>query len=81
MPAIGRKWAGSALFSGGILAEVEDVLYRADIRNYFKSLTDEIVDAFILRLRSTQGSSAKSLRNLGFVDICGSDFDIELKSA
>lgn len=34
-----------------ILAEVEDVLNRPEIRNHFKSLTDEIVEAFLVRLR------------------------------
>ena len=34
-----------------VLAEVEDVLNRPEIRNYFKTLSDEIVEAFLLRLR------------------------------
>lgn len=34
-----------------ILAEVEDVLNRPEIRNHFQTLTDEIVEAFLLRLR------------------------------
>lgn len=34
-----------------ILAEVEDVLNRPEIRTHFQSLTDEIVEAFLLRLR------------------------------
>ncbi len=33
------------------LAEVEDVLNRPEIRSYFKTLTDEIVEAFLLKLR------------------------------
>ena len=35
-----------------ILAEVEDVLNRPVIRNHFQTLTDEIVEAFLLRLRN-----------------------------
>lgn len=34
-----------------ILAEVEDVLNRPEIRKRFPSLTDEVVEAFLLRLR------------------------------
>ena len=34
-----------------ILAEIEDVLNRPEIRNHFRTLTDEIVEAFLLRLR------------------------------
>ena len=34
-----------------VFAEIEDVLNRPEIRNYFKTLTDEIVEAFLLRLR------------------------------
>ncbi len=37
--------------SEDILAEVEDVLNRPEIRNHFQTLTDEIVEAFLLRLR------------------------------
>ncbi len=36
-----------------ILAEVEDVLSRPEIRNHFQTLTDEIVEAFLVRLRRT----------------------------
>ncbi len=36
-----------------ILAEVEDVLNRPEIRNHFRTLTDEIVEAFLFRLRNT----------------------------
>lgn len=36
-----------------ILAEVEDVLNRPEVRNHFQTLTEEIVDAFLLRLRKT----------------------------
>lgn len=35
-----------------ILLEVEDVLNRPAIRNYFQSLSDEIVEAFLIRLRN-----------------------------
>ena len=34
-----------------VLAEVEDVLNRPEIRNQFQTLTDEIIEAFLLRLR------------------------------
>lgn len=34
-----------------ILVEVEDVLNRPEIRNHFQTLTDEIVEAFLVRLR------------------------------
>lgn len=34
-----------------ILAEIEDVLSCPEIRAHFQSLTDEIVEAFLLRLR------------------------------
>lgn len=36
-----------------ILAEVEDVLNRPEIRKHFQTLTDEIVEAFLLRLRNS----------------------------
>jgi putative PIN family toxin of toxin-antitoxin system len=36
-----------------ILAEIEDVLNRPEIRNHFQTLSDEIVEAFLLRLRKT----------------------------
>lgn len=39
--------------SEDILAEVEDVLNRPEIRNHFQTLTDEIVEAFLLKLRKT----------------------------
>ena len=35
-----------------ILAEVEDVLNRPEIRRHFQTLTDEIVEAFLVRLRN-----------------------------
>ena len=35
-----------------ITAEVEEVLNRPEIRNHFQTLTDEIIEAFILRLRN-----------------------------
>jgi uncharacterized protein len=34
-----------------ILAEVEDVLNRPEIRHHFQTLTDELVEAFLLRLQ------------------------------
>lgn len=34
-----------------VLTEVEDVLNRPEIRNHFQTLTDEIVEAFLLRLQ------------------------------
>lgn len=34
-----------------VLAEVENVLNRPEIRSHFKTLTDEIVEAFLIRLR------------------------------
>jgi putative PIN family toxin of toxin-antitoxin system len=34
-----------------VLAEVEDVLNRPEIRNHFQTLSDEIVEAFLLRLQ------------------------------
>ncbi|GAC1395918.1 MAG: hypothetical protein NVSMB56_10290 [Pyrinomonadaceae bacterium] len=37
--------------SEDILAEVEDVLNRPEIRKHFQTLTDEIVEAFLVRLR------------------------------
>jgi uncharacterized protein len=39
--------------SKDVLAEVEDVLNRPEIRNHFQTLTDEIVEAFLLKLRKT----------------------------
>ena len=36
-----------------ILTEIEDVLNRPEIRNHFQTLSDEIVEAFLLRLRKT----------------------------
>ena len=36
-----------------ILVEVEDVLNRPEIRNHFQTLTDEIVEAFLMKLRKT----------------------------
>lgn len=36
---------------GEILEEIEVVLNRPEIRNHFQSLTDEIVKAFLLKLR------------------------------
>lgn len=36
-----------------ILTEIEDVLNRPEIRDHFQNLTDEIVEAFLLRLRKT----------------------------
>jgi uncharacterized protein len=36
-----------------ILAEVEDVLNRPEIRHHFQTLTDELVEAFLLRLGKT----------------------------
>ena len=33
------------------MAEIEDVLSRPEIRKHFQTLTDELVDAFLLRLR------------------------------
>ena len=39
------------MLSEEILAEIEDVLNRPEIRNHFLTLTDEIVEAFLLRLR------------------------------
>jgi uncharacterized protein len=36
-----------------ILTEIEDVLNRPEIRNHFQTLSDEIVAAFLLRLRKT----------------------------
>ncbi len=37
--------------SNEVLAEIEDILNRPEIRNHFRTLTDEIVEAFLLRLR------------------------------
>ncbi len=34
-----------------ILAEIEDVLNRPEIRSHFQTLTDEIVEAFLLKLQ------------------------------
>ncbi len=39
--------------SKDVLVEVEDVLSRPEIRNHFQTLTDEIVEAFVLKLRET----------------------------
>lgn len=36
-----------------ILTEIEDALNRPEIRNHFQTLTDQIVEAFLLRLRKT----------------------------
>lgn len=36
-----------------ILAEVEDVLNRPEIRKHFQNLTDNVVEAFLLRLRKS----------------------------
>ena len=45
-----RGWVRHYL-SEEVFLEIEDVLNRPEIRNYFKTLTDEIVEAFLLRLR------------------------------
>jgi putative PIN family toxin of toxin-antitoxin system len=37
--------------SRDVLVEVEDVLNRPEIRNHFQTLTDEIVESFLLRLQ------------------------------
>ncbi|MBS1810870.1 MAG: putative toxin-antitoxin system toxin component, PIN family [Acidobacteria bacterium] len=36
-----------------ILAEVEDVLNRPEIKEHFPALTDEVIGAFLLRLRKS----------------------------
>lgn len=36
-----------------VLTEVEDVLNRPEIGNHFQTLTAELVEAFLLRLRKT----------------------------
>lgn len=46
-----EKGAVKLYLSEEVLTEIEDVLNRPEIRNYFQSLTDEIVEAFLLRLR------------------------------
>jgi hypothetical protein len=43
-----------------ILTEVEDVLNRPEVRTHFQTLTDEIVEAFLLKLRK----SAKIIRRV-----------------
>ncbi len=35
------------------LAEIEDVLNRPEIRKHFQTLTDEIIEAFLVRLRKS----------------------------
>ncbi len=40
------------LMSGDVLAEVEDVLNRPEIRAHFPDLSDEIVGAFLKRLQT-----------------------------
>jgi len=37
--------------SEDVLAEVEAVLNRPEIRNHFQTLTDEVIEAFLLRLQ------------------------------
>ncbi len=37
--------------SEDVLAEVEEVLHRPEIRTHFQSLTDELIGAFLLRVR------------------------------
>ncbi len=37
--------------SDEVLAEVEDVLYRPEIITHFIALTDEVIEAFVLRLQ------------------------------
>jgi putative PIN family toxin of toxin-antitoxin system len=45
--------------SEDILIELEDVLTRPEIKKYFKTLTDEIVFAFLLKLRKTSSLISK----------------------
>ncbi len=51
MSAICRKRFIRLYLSRDVLVEVEDVLNRPEIRNHFQTLTDEIVEAFLLRLQ------------------------------
>ena len=37
--------------SEDVLAEVEEVLYRPEIKTHFQALTDEMIEAFLLRLQ------------------------------
>ena len=49
-------------FSKNVLVEVEDVLSRPEIRNHFQILTNEIVEAFVLKLRETSHNQLRSKR-------------------
>ena len=46
--------------SEDVLAEVEEVLSRPEIRTHFPPLTDEVIGAFLLRLRNI----AQSMRHV-----------------
>lgn len=46
-----EKDAVKLYLSEEVFGEIEDVLNRPEIRAHFQSLTDEIVEAFLLRLR------------------------------
>ena len=46
-----EKGSVQLYLSEDVLAEVEAVLTRPEIRNHFQTLTDEVVAAFLLKLR------------------------------
>jgi uncharacterized protein len=47
-----EKGAVRLYLSKEILTEIKDVLNRPEIRNHFQNLSDEIVEAFLLRLQN-----------------------------
>ncbi len=49
-----------------VLTEVEEVLNRPEIRNHFRTLTDEIVEAFLLRLRRNSQIISRVPKNFSY---------------
>jgi uncharacterized protein len=52
--------------SEDILTELEDVLTRPEVKKYFKTLTDEAVFAFLLKLRKTSSLISKIPRKFRY---------------
>ena len=49
-----------------VFAEVEDVLNRPEIRNHFRTLTDEVIEAFLLRLRRNSQVIRRILKKFNY---------------
>ena len=52
--------------SEAVFAEVEDVLNRPEIRNHFRTLTDEVIEAFLLRLRRNSQIIRRILKKFNY---------------